>query len=284
MIECQICKRQLGTLVGKHLKSHGVTSKQYQAMFPGHPVSAMKPWTDELRAKQKKSRTGRKQSEETKAKIGAGNKGKTRSKEEIDKWRESYAVFLEQNGGSPQKGSKRSPEFCDRMRQIALNRDEALVQQKVTMMHEARRGSKATEEQRDNYRSGRINYMQENPDKLPRRMFNTVPEVEFEQILKDRNVRYERNFHLGNRVFDFKIGDDVLIEIDGPYHRKLGLYLSINASDDQRIDKLMKFIMRDRQKDRMAREKGYLVYRIPVGQHVPDNWYHILVDQGFVEW
>lgn len=284
MIECQICKRQLGTLVGKHLKSHSITSKQYQEMFPGHPVSAMKPWTEELRQKQKLVRTGRKHSEETKAKIGARHKGKTRSPEEIEKWRESYKEFLVENGGSPQKGYKRSEEFKDRMSEIAQNRPAELVQAKVEQMWEARRGSKATEEQRENYRDGRLKFMADNPHKLPKQMFNTVPEQEFALILDKLNISYERSFHLGNRVFDFKVGHNILIEIDGPYHRTLGFYLPPGSSDDEKVAKLMGFIERDRLKDNLARQKGYFIYRIPVGQHVPDNWLNILNDQGFSGW
>jgi very-short-patch-repair endonuclease/ribosomal protein L15 len=280
MIECQICKRQLGTLVGKHLKSHGVTSKQYQAMFPGHPVSAMKPWTDELRAKQKKSRTGRKQSEETKAKIGAGNKGKTRSKEEIDKWRESYAEFLEQNGGSPQKGSKRSPEFCDRMRQIALNRDEALVQQKVDQMLAARRGQKMTEEQKANYSEARLKFIEENPDKVIPKLFNTKPEQEFEQILKERNLSYIRNKRIGNRLFDFLI-DDCVVELDGPYHRNPLMHGNKSMSLEEREHLLAEMQERDKQKTQLAIDAGYRVFRVDVTGHLPSNWYQLLCDQGW---
>ncbi len=284
MIECQICKRQLGKLVGKHLTKHGLTSKQYQEMFPGHPVSPMKPWTDEQREAQRLARTGRKQSQETKDKIGAKHKGKKRSQEEINKWRVSYQEFLEQNGGSPQKGMKRSDEFCARMSEIAQARDPELVQQKLEQMWEARRGSKATEAQRENYRDGRIKFMADNPHKLPRQMFNTVPEQEFAAILDQLNISYERSFHLGNRVFDFKVGQNILIEIDGPYHRTLGFYLPPGSSDDEKVVKLMGFIERDRLKDNLARQHGYFIYRIPVGQHVPDNWLNILKDQGFSGW
>lgn len=281
MIECQICKRQLGTLVGKHLKSHGLSSQEYQTRFPGHPVSAMKPWTEELRSRHKQLRTGRKHSEETKAKIGAKHKGKKRSEEEITKWRDSYQQFLQDNGGSPQRGMKRSAEFRARMKKVAENRSQELVQQKVEQMWAARRGSKATDAQRQNYSRGRLKYMAENPTQLPQQMFNTVPEREFELRLQNLGIPYTKSFHLKNRVFDFKIYDDILIEIDGPYHRKLGMYLPTDATDDEKVSKLQHFIERDRYKDQLAREHGFFVYRIPVKQHLPENWYEILVDQGY---
>ena len=144
-------------------------------------------------------------------------------------------------------------------------------------------GSKATPEQRERYSAARIKYMLENPDKLPRKLFNTVPELEFEAELSKKGIIFERSVHIGNRVFDFKIGSNVLIEIDGPYHRRIGMYIRMDASDDEKVEKLMHTIERDRGKDAMARKIGYLVYRIPVGQHLPTNWYEILLEQGFVE-
>lgn len=283
MIECQICKRQLGTLVGKHLKSHGLSSQDYQEKFPGCPVIVPRTRSDESRKKQAAKLRGRKHSEETKAKIGAKHKGKKRSAQEIEKWQVSYQQFLEKNGGSPQKGYKRSEEFKQRMKEVAENRSPDLVQQKVEQMWAARHGSKATDQQRENYRNGRLKWMKENPDKLPDIMFNTKPEREFEKILQDNSVYYQKSVHVGRWLFDFQIGRNCLIELDGPYHRKLGLYCNINDTNDHIVSKLMNFKNRDRDKDWFARNNGYFVYRIPVGNHLPDDWLEILHHQGFVE-
>jgi len=159
MIECQICKAVLKKLTGKHLTNHGLTAQQYRDMFPGHPTNIPKPVSDETRAKMSASRTGKKHTEESKEKIGKKHKGKKMAPESVAQQKISYQKFLEENGGSPQKGTKRNEEFCERMREIALNRPEELVQQKVEQMWEARRGSKATDKQRENYRNGRLKYM-----------------------------------------------------------------------------------------------------------------------------
>jgi very-short-patch-repair endonuclease len=272
-----------GALSGKHLKNHNITAEQYREQFPGHQTREEKPVSVETRARMSASRTGKKHSPQAKAKIGAKHKGKKRTAQEIDKWRISYSKFLQENGGSPQKGYKRSDEFKARMSEVALNRPPELVQQKIEQMWEARRGSKATPKQRENYSAGRIKFMIENPDKLGRKLFNTVPELEFEKELVARNITFSKSVHIGNRVFDFKIGSNILIEIDGPYHRRLGMYIRTDASDDDKISKLLHTIERDRHKDRMARDAGYLVYRMPVGQHLPADWYQILEDQGFTE-
>ena len=283
MIECQICKQMFGALSGKHLKNHNITAEQYREKFPGHQTREEKPVSAETRARMSASRTGKKHGPEAKAKIGAKHRGKVMPKESVERQRESYQRFLLENGGSPQKGSKRSAEFREHMRMVALNRSPELVQQKVEQMWEARRGSKATPEQRENYSQGRLKYMAENPDKLPRQMFNTVPEQEFEKVLQDRNITYSKSFHLTNRVFDFKIGDNILIEIDGPYHRTLGFYISQSATDEEKVEKLRQYRDRDLKKDQLARDHGYFIYRIPVGQHLPENWHQIMVEQGFVE-
>ena len=108
MIECQICKKQLGSLVGKHLGSHGISSQEYQSMYPGFPVNMPRPQSPETKEKRAAKLRGRKHSAETKSKIGAKHKGKKRTAQEIDKWRISYSKFLQENSGSPQKGYKRS--------------------------------------------------------------------------------------------------------------------------------------------------------------------------------
>lgn len=280
MIECQICKRRLGKLVGKHLTKHGLTSKQYQAMFPGHPVSPMKPWTDEQREAQRLARTGRKQSQETKDKIGAKHKGKKRSQEEIDKWRVSYQEFLEQNGGSPQKGMKRSDEFCARMSEIAQARDPELVQQKVEAMLCARRGQKMTDTQKENYSEARLKFIEENPDKLIAKLFNTKPEQEFEQILKDRGISYYKNKRIGNRLFDFVVGNSA-IELDGPYHREVKMHGHKGMSLEDRQKILDVTIAKDAYKTQLAQDKGYRVFRLDVTSCLPKDWYQLLQAQGW---
>jgi very-short-patch-repair endonuclease len=280
MIECQICKRQLGTLVGKHLKSHGLSSHEYQEKFPGHPVSAMKPWTEELRAKQKQVRTGRKHSAETKQKIGAGNKGKIMPREAVERQKESYQKFLESNGGSPQKGYKRSDEFKERMSHIAQTRDPALVQQKVEQMWAARRGQKMTDEQKARYSEARLDFIEKNPYKIIPKLFNTKPEQEFEQILVTKNIAYSKNKRVGNRLFDFVV-EDCVIEIDGPYHWNPLMHGNKTMTLEERTLLLREMQTRDALKTQLAKENGYRVFRLDVTSYLPKDWYERLKAQGW---
>ena len=176
MIECQICKRMFGALSGKHLKNHNITAEQYREQFPGHQTREEKPVSVETRARMSASRTGKKHSPQAKAKIGAKHRGKVMPKESVERQRESYQKFLKSNGGSPQKGYKRSDEFKKRMSHIAQTRDPALVQQKVEQMWAARRGQKMTEEQKTVYSEARLKFIEENPDKIIPKLFNTKPE------------------------------------------------------------------------------------------------------------
>jgi vacuolar-type H+-ATPase subunit E/Vma4 len=280
---CRECGREFSQITGKHLKTHGInTVAEYLAKYPGAETVRARQDSPETLERKRIARTGKKHSDEAKAKIGAKHKGKKRTEQEIDKWRASYKEYLDEHG-SPMLGKDRGAAFKAKMSAIAKARPKEMVDAKVAQMLAARRGSKATPEQRERYSAARIKYMIENPDKLGQVMFNTVPEVEFQSILTALGISYTTSFHLKNRVFDFKIGKNILIELDGPYHRKLGMYISPIASDEEKVEKLRRYVERDRDKDKLARNSGFLLYRIAVVQHLPKNWHDILIDQGFVE-
>lgn len=280
MIECQICKRMFGALSGKHLKNHNITAEQYREQFPGHQTREEKPVSVETRARMSASRTGKKHSPQAKAKIGAKHRGKVMPKESVERQRESYQKFLKSNGGSPQKGYKRSDEFKKRMSHIAQTRDPALVQQKVEQMWAARRGQKMTEEQKTVYSEARLKFIEENPDKIIPKLFNTKPEQEFEQILIDKNIEYIKNKRIGNRLFDFVIKNCV-VELDGPYHRDVLMHGNKNMSYSEREGLLRAMQDRDLKKTQLAKDNGYQVFRIDVTNHLPTDWYDILVTQGW---
>ena len=278
MIECQICKRQLGALSGKHLVAHGITAAEYREQFPGHHTREQKPVSEETRAKMRASRTGYTHSDETKDKIGAKHRGKKRSPEEIDKWRDSYAEYIAENG-SPMLGMDRGDAFKKRMSEVAKARSPEKVREKVEQMWAARRGSKATNEQRERYSQARLKYMEENPDKLPNKMFNTKPEQEFASILDNLAITYRRNVRIGNRLYDFELDNNILIEIDGPYHWNYMMYGNRHMSDGERMSLFEESKKRDAYKDQLARDNNYKLYRIKVGGSIPEDWKTQLQEQ-----
>lgn len=279
MLECQICHKKLNRLTGKHLKSHNLSAAEYKAKFPGYETSILKPVSNETRAKMRASRLGYKHNEETKTKIGNKHKGKKRSAEEINKWRISYSQFLEENG-SPMLGRDRGEEFKKRMSVVAKNRSPELVQQKVEQMWSARRSSKATAEQRERYSQARLKYMEENPDKLLSKLFNTKPEQEFALILDNLGISYKRNVRIVNRLYDFQINNNMLVEIDGPYHWNYKMYGTRNMLDDERKMLFEEAKKRDAYKDQLATDNGYILYRIKVEGAIPTDWKSQLQAQG----
>lgn len=213
-----ICKKQFSQITGKHLKTHGIdTVADYKAMYPSAETVSRRKDSQETREKKRIARTGKTHTQEAKDKIGAKHLGKTRSAEEINKWRVSYAQFIEEHG-SPMLGKDRGEEFKKKMSDIAKARPPEQVKEKVEQMWAARRGSKATPKQRERYSLARIAYIEENPDKLPNKLFNTKPEQEFASILDNLGISYKKNVRIGNRLYDFQINNNVLVEIDGPYH------------------------------------------------------------------
>lgn len=279
MIECQICKRQLGALSGKHLGAHGITAAEYRERFPGYDTREQKPVSEETRAKMRDSRTGYQHSDETKAKIGSKHKGKTRTPEEIDKWRASYAEYIAENG-SPMLGKDRGDAFKKRMSDIAKARPPEMVQAKVEQMWAARRGQNLTEEQRVKYSEARLKFMQENPDKLGMKLFNTRPELDFEKILQDNGLTYKKSVPIGGKLYDFCVNENQIIEIDGPYHWNKNLYGKKSDPEELKIQGLARTQLRDELKTKIAIDHGYILYRIKVENSLPNDWIDQLRKQG----
>lgn len=227
--------------------------------------------SEETKAKMRAAHLGKKHSQETKDKIGAKHRGKTITQETIEKQKATFAKSLIENGGGFSVGP-RSTEFKEKMKKIANSRPREVQLAKAKQMQEARRGSKATPEQRERYSKARILSMVNNPSP---KYFDTKPELEFEEELKIRGVEYKKQFHMSDPhlLYDFKIGDCVLVEIDGPYHYEERFH---NSPEDFEYR-----INQDARKNLEAVRKGFKIFRIKVDQHLPDDWLKILKQQGF---
>ena len=231
--------------------------------------------SEETKAKKRAIHLGAKRSEETRQRMSVANAGRQRSEEAIDKWRLSNALAIEKNGGVGfNKGFKHSDETKDRLREIAKARGVEQYGPKLEAMWKARRGSVATPQQRLNYSKGRIEYMLANPDKINKVLFDTKPELEFAEELRKRNIPFTKQYHTSNPhcLYDFKIMDSIIVEIDGPYHYLEKMHSSPEAFQ-YRIEK-------DAIKNYVAIKKGFKIYRIKVAQHLPSDWIQILRDQG----
>ena len=107
-----------------------------------------------------------------------------------------------------------------------------------------------------------------------------MPEQEFEQELINHNISYKRSVRIGNRLFDFQLNNDILVEIDGPYHYDYKMYGNKSMSDQERMMLFEEGQQRDRYKDQLAIDNGFKIYRIQVGRNLPKNWKEIIHQQG----
>lgn len=278
---CMECGREFGQITGKHVKTHGFnTVAEYLEKHPGAQTVRERRDSAETIERKRAARTGKRHSEEAKARIGAKHKSKKRSEEDIAKWRVSYREYLDEHG-SPLVGRNRGEAFRRKMSEIAKNRPKELVNAKVAQMLAARRGSKATIEQRDRYSAARLKYMAENPEKLGMKLFNTKPELQFEKELQDRNIMYRKHVRIGSFLYDFVVNDDLIVEIDGPYHYDFNLYGKKTDPESLKLEGLAKTQARDERKDRKAKELGYKIYRIKVPGSLASDWYDQLKSQGW---
>ena len=71
---CQVCGRELGFITPPHLRSHGLTTKEYLNLFPGAKVSSEERGVKISEAQ--KGKEGYPLSPETRAKISEASKGK----------------------------------------------------------------------------------------------------------------------------------------------------------------------------------------------------------------
>jgi very-short-patch-repair endonuclease len=230
----------------------------------------------ETKAKKRAIHLGAKRSQATKDRMSVANAGRQRSPEAIDKWRLSNALAIEKNGGVGfNKGFKHSQATKDALSAIASARTVADYGPKLTAMWAARKVWVPTDVQRENYRQARLTLMRDHPELVGFKWRDTKPELEFEEELVKHRMTYTKQYHSSkpHYLYDFKIGDDVLVEIDGPYHHNPKMHKTVEDYERQ--------VARDKAKNVAALENGFTLYRIPVGQHLPQDWYDILKQQGW---
>lgn len=274
-MKCLLCYQEFQQICASHLKKHGETTQSYREKFPDAPLVKPVEWTEERREAARQRRLGTTQNQLTKDKIGAKSKGRVKSLETIEKQRVSYLAAIEANGGGFATGP-RSDEFKAKMSEIARNRSPEFVQTKVEQMWAARRGQKENDQVLETKRNARVKFMAENPNKVGWKFFDTVPEREFEQELIKLGVPYQKQFHTAKPhfLYDFKVLEDILIEIDGPYHYNPKMYKT-----------KAEFIAakgKDETKNLNALNQGFRIGRIRVGKHLPSNWLEVLEEQGIL--
>jgi hypothetical protein len=275
MIKCEICHTEFQQLNATHLRKHSTTIAEYKERFPDAPIMKPVEWSDERREAARQRRLGKKHSQVVRDKIGAGNKGKIMSLEAIAKNKESNRLARKANGGGFATGP-RSDEFKARMSEIAKTRTPEQIQTKVEQMWAARRGQIECDEVRGKKRDAQVRRMVETPEKIGIRFFDTIPELEFAAELDRLGVSYTKQFHTSKPhfLYDFKVGENILVEIDGPYHYNPKMYKTDEAWIEAKS--------RDEMKNLNAINQGFDIGRIKVEYHLPNDWQDILESQGIL--
>lgn len=231
--------------------------------------------SEETREKKRIAALNRKpHSQATKDKIGKAHKGKTVPREVVERQQASLRLSIKANGGGFATGP-RSQEMRDKMSEIVKARPESEWRPKMEAAWEARRNQEITDDMREKYRQARLRTMRDKPESVGIKVwFDTKPELEFEEELKKRGIKFQKQFHSSNPhyLYDFLIDDSILIEIDGPWHYKASLHRS------EELFKKMQ--MRDAAKNLAAVKLGFRIARIEVGQKLPPDWFEILIIQG----
>lgn len=211
-------------------------------------------------------------SEETLKKISNGNKKpKPLTPEGRIKRKESYEKRMNTFYG-PYPKFTHSKDTKRKLSDIAKNRDPKLVEEKVRLMNEARKGQIISEEERENHRKARLKYMSEND--VPN-FTNTLGEKQIAVWLYENNIEFIQQYLIedgGWHLYDFYIPKyNLLIEFDGRHHWDK-IWFGISGKTQEEKDELLeKQKQKDIEQTNFAIRRGFKIIRLRGYSSVGDN-------------
>lgn len=236
-------------------QKHSEDSKKKMSLSLLGRVSAMK---------------GKHHSEFAKIKIGLFNKGKKLSKETKKKISEKlkgriFTIETRKKLSDARKGInnrinyKHSEKTKEKIR--IGNKGKKLSDEhrkKMSLLMKGRvsgnKGKKASEESRKKMSESNIRYKQNNKGKFK----DTKPELAVEQILKNSNIEYTKQFRLSNRLYDFYLPKyNLLIEVDGIYWHGKNI-----KDEDLKYDVQKQKRKIDKLKNKLAVDNNYNLLRV----------------------
>jgi len=101
----------------------------------------------------------------------------------------------------------------------------------------------------------KVKYLQSQSIRMDKN--KTWPELEFEKVLKEMNIKYETQKILKGKIFDYYLPDyNTLCEVDGDYyHGNKELFLELNSM--QKRNK-----KNDNYKNLISKGMGYKIFRV----------------------
>lgn len=101
----------------------------------------------------------------------------------------------------------------------------------------------------------KIKYLQAQSYRMDKN--KTWPEIEFEKVLKEMNIKYESQKILKGKIFDYYIPDyNTLCEVDGDYyHGNEEMFSELNEMQKKNIKN-------DKYKNIISKGMGYNIFRV----------------------
>jgi len=303
-VQCAVCGREFPQITGTHLKLHGTTLDEYRTRFPeartigadvlaalsainaGKPMSEEQKqkisdtkkgtvaWnkglvgvytaSDEARRKMSEAQRGRKHTEETKKKIGEGNRGKIMPKDDVERRAALLREKYETQPG-PFAGKNHNDASRARMKVAATEREANYTREQRVAINKAIgnsvRGIKRTDEQKERYRASRVKWMTENPTKV----INTAGERSIAEWLDKNRIVYQRQFVIPglHHPYDFYLPDhETIIEFDGAHHWWRRWFNVLGKTPEEREQMLQETLLKDAIENLYAGLHGYRIIRI----------------------
>lgn len=207
---------------------------------------------------------GRTHSDETRIKIGDGNRGKIRNEDDILKQKTSLAKYYEtQDGHFTGKTHTDAVRAAISASVTARQAEYGAEKRAITAELRAQktRGKKRTDEQKERYRQATMKRIVDKPWTLR----NTKGQKTIEAWLIENNIHYKREFMIEgiDHVFDFYLYDyHTIIEFDGSHHWERQWFDAINKTPEE-LDQLL---LERREKDAIINLRvgraGYRIVRL----------------------
>jgi very-short-patch-repair endonuclease len=242
---CEVCSKEFRAITNSHLKQHGLTTKEYRAMYPQSnfgDFSRFETWRN---------------SEENKTHLMQNTKEVYSNPEILEKKRTartlacSHSAYLEKLS----KASKRNAT-SDQMKQVYSTAKDR-VSSRMKMSNFERWKSLFGEEEA----TKRLEAWSRK-NKLPTSSRDTKPELLFESYLASLSITFEKQFRTCGYICDFYLPDyHVVVEIDGDYwHANPSKFSAQDLVGHKKVTAELIW-QSDAKKTKTLESRGYCVIR-----------------------
>lgn len=232
MVICQICKKEFKRITRTHLKLHDMSTVDYVVQFPNAVLISQElresygkffrdqnpMYLDENKKLLSKKMTGRKLTDETKAKISAARTGKKRGPHSEETKKKISVANKQAAQNKKINGVNRPPYIMSaEARKRASERMKGNTLGKLGN-HNKGKPLSLSSEQRANRSRKRVEFLKNNKNIKSR----TTPELKFIEFLINQKLEFVHQYAIhtenGSWLYDFYIPSlSLFVEIDGEF-------------------------------------------------------------------